>query len=96
MTPKEFDEILMKKKIEMGDEDNIFCPPTSDYEGLNILIKHFLGDNWYTVNPISHEQVNTEAIMEILCKYPNGEQKKERRRKRIADFLHDIIDCIFG
>lgn len=96
MTPEEFNKILMKKKIEMNDEDNIFCPPTSDYEGLNILIRHFLGDRWYSYNPISHEQINSEAIYEILQKYPNGEQKKERRRKRVADFFHNIIDSIFG
>lgn len=96
MTTNEFSEILTKKRKEMGWEENIFPPPTSDAEGLDILIKHFLGDKWYVINPISHEQVNTEAIWEILAKYPNGKQKREKRKKKIADFFHNIIDNIFG
>lgn len=96
MTTTEFEEIIKKKEIELHNEDNIFPVPTSDYEAFTILRNHFLGEKWYVVNPISHEQCNTEAVYEILQKYPNGEQKKERRRKKIADFFHNIIDNIFG
>ena len=96
MTTKEFNELLIQKKIDMHDEDNIFPAPTSDAEGLNILIKHFLGDNWYIVDPLSHKQVNSVAIYEILEKYPNAEQEREKRRKKVANFFHNIIDHIFG
>ena len=96
MTNKEFEEILNKKRIEMGWEDNIFPPPTTDREFVEIIRNHFLGENWYVVNPISHEQINTEAIWDILSKYPHAEQEKEKCIKKIADFLHNIIDSIFG
>lgn len=96
MTTKEFNDILVQKKIALHDEENIYPPPTSDFDGLQILISHFLGDEWYVVDPLSNGQVNSIAIMEILAKYPNGEQKKERRRKKVADFFHNIIDRIFN
>ena len=96
MTTEEFSKILDKKRQEMGWEENIFPPPTTDKEGLQILIHHFLGDKWYVINPISHEQINTEAIWDILSKYPHAEQEKEKRRMKIADFFHNIIDSIFG
>ena len=95
MTTEEFKKIIMQKKIDMHDEDNIFPPPTSDAEGLQILIKHFLGYNWYVIDPLGHEQLNTEAIYEILSKYPNAEQEQEKRRKKKADFFHRIIDKMF-
>lgn len=57
--------------LEKSDFDyGIFPPPTEAQEGLNILIKHFLGEDWYTANPISQEQVNTEAIYQILENHP--------------------------
>lgn len=95
MTTKEFSEILSKKAKDMGWEDNIFPPPTTDREAVMILRDHFLGNDWYVVDPIAHEQINTEAVWEILRKYPHAEQEKEKRRKKIADFFHNIINCIF-
>ena len=93
MTPQEFE----KQLYENAKEDYGICPPpTTDRDGLRILINHFLGENWYVVMPLGHEQVNSEAIYEILQKYPHGEQEKERRRKRIKEKLYDIIDNIFG
>lgn len=89
MTPQEFQNLL----YENTDEDYGICPPpTTDRDGLRILINHFLGDDWYVVMPLGHEQVNSEAIYEILRKYPNAEQEKEKRRKTIKQKLYDIID----
>lgn len=71
MKVEEFSELLEEKH---GDKYGIMPPPTSDREALEILINHFLGD-YYSVNPISHDQFNTEAVFRILDKYPNGEKK---------------------
>lgn len=60
-----------REKVDKG-EYGIFPPPTSDREGLKILIEYFLGD-YYSVNPISQEQFNTEAICRIINKYPTKE-----------------------
>ena len=57
---------------ENSDFDYGICPPPIDaQEGLNILIEHFLGSDWYTVLPLCQKQVNTEAIYEILRKHTN-------------------------
>ena len=45
------------------------CPqPFPADKGLNILIEHFLGKDWYTALSMSSEQVYTEAIADILDK----------------------------
>ena len=56
-------------------EDNILPPPTSDKEMVDKLIEHFLGKDWYSVNPMPREQVNTEAMQLIMDKHPT---KKKR------------------
>lgn len=56
----------------------IFPPPTNAQEGLNILVQHFLGEDWYTTLSMHNEQVNTEAIYEILRKYPGKKTLKEK------------------
>lgn len=70
------DEFL--KQAYENDENGkeyygIMPPPTNAQHGLNILIEHFLGKDWYTTCSMHNEQVNTEAIYQILKKYP---QKK--------------------
>lgn len=48
-------------------EDYGLCPPPTKAEkGLDVLIDHFLGSDWYTTLPLSKEQMYTEAIYEIL------------------------------
>lgn len=69
MTAKEFAEITYRNN-EQEWKDSILPPPTQAQEGLDILIKHFLGDNWYCIST-NNEQANTEAIYEILQKYPS-------------------------
>jgi hypothetical protein len=94
MTSKEFLDIVYKN---MDDKDyGIIAPPTDPQLGLSILIRHFLGDDWYSMNPIHITQINTEAICEILDKYPNGQQKKDRRKASIKQWFIDLIETIFG
>lgn len=64
------------KKVEEDDSCGIFCPPTDAQTGLNVLINHFLGEDWYTFNPVNQKQVNTEAILEILYRYPKPRIRK--------------------
>ncbi len=63
MKPEQFIDSLKKE----DDFDYGLCPPPVKADkGLDILIKHFLGDDWYVTMPISTEQVYTEAIYAIL------------------------------
>ena len=63
MKPEQFIDNLKK-------EDYFDCglcpPPVKADKGLDVLIEHFLGDDWYVTMPISTEQVYTEAIYAIL------------------------------
>lgn len=82
-------KILKKKDIKDRDEiirENIFkltngkdygiCPPPMDAQvALNELCRHFLGDDWYTVMPMSQEQVNTEVVYEIERRYKGYKNK---------------------
>ena len=68
MTPNQFIENLNK---ENNTDYGLCPPPISAEKGLDVLINHLLGDNWYTTMPLGKEQVYTEAIYAILQKYPN-------------------------
>ena len=73
MTPEHFIDSLMKD----ASRDYGLCPPPIKAEkGLDILIRHFLGDDWYVVMPLSQEQVYTEAICAILEKTQKKKKKK--------------------
>lgn len=59
MTTKEFQEIL-KNNPESEMTVQFF---------LNILIKHFLGNDWYS-QCWNQEYINKDAVMDILRIYP--------------------------
>lgn len=82
MTTREFEDFLEKEIMKEEDKKNIFAPPLEPQIALNILIEHFLGKDWYTPNPIGVKQVNTEAVYEILGRYP----KKNGLRERVVEF----------
>lgn len=82
MTTKEFEDFLEKEIMTEEDKKNIFAPPLEPQIALNILTEHFLGKDWYTPNPIGVKQVNTEAVYEILRRYP----KKRNLIERLVEF----------
>jgi len=65
MTPEQFLGSIPEHDVDCG----LFHPPTSAQKAVNVLIEHFLGKDWYTVNPVNQEQVNTEAVIQILKKH---------------------------
>lgn len=82
MTTEEFLDFLEKEIMTEEDKENIFMPPLEPQIALNILKDHFLGEDWYTVNPVGVKQVNTEVVYNILEKYPRILQKKKHTAKR--------------
>lgn len=61
----------------------IFAPPTSDKQAVQFLCRYLLGDDWYSPNPASHEQINTEIVHSILYKYSKKYRKEyEKWRKQ--------------
>jgi len=76
----EAEEFALKALDESEKDYGMFPPPTKAQDGLNILIDHFLGEDWYSVNPIHREQINTEAIYEILLANPRRSIKDKIKR----------------
>ena len=62
-----------------GKSYGLCSQPFPADKGLDILIEHFLGKDWYVVLSMSKEQVYTEAIYEILEKT----QKRQSFFKRL-------------
>lgn len=48
-----------------GDKYGLMPPPTTDAEFKELIRKHFAPD-YYSVNPISGEQFNTELLIRIV------------------------------
>ncbi len=57
-------------------------PPLSDALALQFIRYYLLGENWYVVNPVSHEQCNTQAVHEILMKCSYQYRKEYARAIR--------------
>lgn len=66
---------------ENSEEGNIFAPAMSGQKAVNFLKDYLLGEDWYSVNPLPTNQVNTEIVISILEKY-SKKYKKEIRRTR--------------
>lgn len=66
-TNKEIGERLFK--LTNSKNYGIFPPPMKAQTAIDELCRYFLGEDWYSMNPISKEQINTEIVYEIECKF---------------------------
>lgn len=57
-----------------GNKISIIDGLTSS-EALHILIQHFMGDKYYTIN-CGVNQSNAEAVRDILNRYPSGKIRR--------------------
>ena len=57
-------------------------PPMKDALALDFLKDYLLGEDWYIVNPVNHEQGNTQLVHEILYKYSHAYRKEYNREMR--------------
>jgi hypothetical protein len=58
-------------------KDYGLCPPPIEAQkALDILTKHFLGEDWYVSLSMGREQVNAEAVYDILSNNQGGILKK--------------------
>jgi hypothetical protein len=65
------EEFIAKQEKKHGNF-GIFYPPSTAEEALSALSDHFLGEEWYTANPTSQEQIHTEIVALILEKNPQS------------------------
>lgn len=61
-------------------KNNMFPPPMDAQIGISFLTQYLLGEDWYSVNPISTEQINCEIVHEILYKYSKKYRKEYKQR----------------
>lgn len=76
---KQFTYWLRYKAKDCG----LMQPPMKDAAALDFLRDYLLGEDWYIVNPVNHEQGNTQLVHEILMRYSRRyrkEYKKEIKR----------------
>lgn len=73
-----FTEWLENDALDCG----ILSPPMSADQAMEFLKDYLLGENWYTVNPLNSEQVNTEIVFEILWKHSRTFRKEWKAYKK--------------
>ena len=71
-----YTDLIKDKESKREDKDNIFCTGITDREFVNFIIDYLLGEDLYTADPLSHDQVNQVALEEILNNY-SKKYKKE-------------------
>lgn len=57
----------------------IFAPPMESNMAIDFLRRYLLGEDWYSLSPVSTEQINTEIVHEILLKYSRKYRKEYRK-----------------
>lgn len=79
---KETNQEIGERLFKLTDQKDygIFAPPMEAQVAVDELCRYFLGEDWYSVNPLSAEQINTEIVYEIECKFKKCKAKKRRDR----------------
>jgi hypothetical protein len=76
-------EDFVKERYEKEGWKGYGHPPTESKEAIQILMNHFLGENYYVDTSESFDQVTTAAVYAILKRYP---QKKDKRQMKLNKF----------
>jgi len=64
------------------DPDNVYPPAMDSQFALNILIDYILGEDWYVVDPLSNNQINTVAVDCILYKCSKKYRKEVKQHHK--------------
>lgn len=72
----------IKKENNTTNKGNIFNPPMDSQLALKFLCDYLLGEDWYSVNPVCQEQINTEIVFNILNKYSKRFKKEYKRNRK--------------
>ena len=89
----------LKEQNEAVNKGNIFPPPLESQMAIDFLKTYLLGEDWYTVNPISQEQINTEIVFGILFKYSKRfkrEYKTMKKKSKMIEFLRKTLNELEG
>lgn len=64
----------------------------SGQEAFNELVTHFMGKNYYIVDPLSNDQANAIILNEIKKKYPRP--FKKRLARKLSEKLKYWSECL--
>lgn len=81
MNTNSYINFVKEKESKRKDKDNIYCIGITDSEFIDFIITYLLGENWYVVDPLGHNQINQIALEEILYTY----SKKFRKELKNED-----------
>lgn len=63
-------------------------------EALSVLQKHFLGSDYYIVDPVHATQANAIIVEDIISKYPISEDKKREIYKRAKEISFNVFFAV--
>ena len=69
-------DFIKEKESKREDKENIYCTGITDREFVNFIINYLLGEDWYTADPLGHDQINQVALEEILENYSKRFRKE--------------------
>lgn len=65
---QKYNDFIDKRYANRKDKENIYGVGLTDREFVKFIIPIILGEDWYVVDPIGHNQVNEIAFERILDK----------------------------
>lgn len=80
-------DFIKEKESKREDKGNIFCTGITDREFVDFIINYLLGEDWYTADPLSHNQINQVALEEILENYSKRFRKEIKRFNKRKEHL---------
>lgn len=79
---RKYDEWMDIKYAKREDKDNILPVGMTDAEFCEWVRHILLGDDWYAVMPMGNDQINEEALEEIIFR-KCGMNAKDRMKNRL-------------
>ena len=76
MNTNSYINFIKEKESKRKDKDNIYCIGITDSEFIDFIITYLLGENWYVVDPLGHNQINQIVLEEILYTYSKKFRKE--------------------
>lgn len=83
----------LDEKNNGENKGNIFSPAMDDKEFIGFIMEYLCPD-YVSVNPISHEQINTEVLFEVLNKYSKKFKREVKKSKK--DYKYKLKMCKKG
>lgn len=84
MNNNSYIDFIIEKEKNREDKDNIYCSGITEREFVHFIIKYLLGEDWYIVDPLGHNQIIQIALEEILNKY------SKEFRKELSDYKRGV------